>query len=79
MGMSRILYTRATASAPAVCLTHLRGRQEFRQALAEKAKLEEEVICQHDTIMNMKKKSSSDQAMIEELTLQVGVSCFRSV
>ena len=57
---------------------HSCGQQEFRQTIAEKAKLEEEVACQHDTIMSMQKKTANDQAVIEELTLQVGVLRFIS-
>ena len=47
--------------------------QEFRQCVAERAKLEEEVAQQHQLILDMRQKTASDKAVIEELKLQVRV------
>ncbi|CAM9095532.1 unnamed protein product, partial [Ectocarpus fasciculatus] len=50
---------------------HAEQMKEFRQVVAERAKLEEEVASQRDTILDMRQRTAKDQTMIEELKLQV--------
>lgn len=44
--------------------------------MAERATLEAEVVQQHQLILDMRQKTASDAAIIEELKLQVGVLLF---
>ncbi|CAM9131465.1 unnamed protein product, partial [Ectocarpus sp. 13 AM-2016] len=50
---------------------HAEQMKEFRQVVAERARLEEEVASQRDTILDMRQRTAKDQTMIEELKLQV--------
>ncbi|CAB1111111.1 unnamed protein product [Ectocarpus sp. CCAP 1310/34] len=50
---------------------HAEQMKEFWQVVAERARLEEEVASQRDTILDMRQRTAKDQTMIEELKLQV--------
>ncbi|CAM9440257.1 unnamed protein product [Ectocarpus sp. 6 AP-2014] len=50
---------------------HAEQMKEFRQVVAERARLEEEVASQRDKILDMRQRTAKDQTMIEELKLQV--------
>ncbi|CAM9724441.1 unnamed protein product, partial [Ectocarpus sp. 4 AP-2014] len=52
---------------------HTEQMKEFRQVVAERARLEEEVASQRDTILDMRQRTAKDQTMIEELKLQVAL------
>eukprot|EP00903_Cladosiphon_okamuranus_P012984 g12116.t2 len=50
---------------------HAEQMKEFRQCVAERARLEKEVARQHQVMLDMRQKAASDATIIEELKLQV--------